>query len=163
MSEVRTLRSIPLSPEYETTVDAFLYDWLTQWTWKPLVILKCGKVYAFRVEKVNGKDRLIYMHREIVGVRLGSKRIVDHKDGNSLLNTGGNLRIASSSQNNANSKRKKKFGLKGAYPTAEGRFMSKITVNRVPIHLGVRDTEEEAHGLYCAAAVKYFGDFARFE
>lgn len=68
-----------------------------------------------------------------------------------------NLRIASRSQNRANSK-SRRAGLKGAYKGRSG--FTAVCRGR---YIGHFDTAEEAHAAYCAAAEKHFGEFARFE
>jgi hypothetical protein len=70
-----------------------------------------------------------------------------------------NLRKASRSQNLANSSVRCASGYKGAYPKGS-RWQSKITVSQSVIYLGSFDTKEAAHSAYCAAADKYFGEYA---
>lgn len=76
-----------------------------------------------------------------------------------------NLRIATRSQNKANSqaKRNNPTGFKGVHLNKVGKFEAKITLNSRQKHLGRFQTAEEAHAAYCAAAEKFFGEFARFE
>ena len=105
------------------------------------------------------------MHRLILGAPLGAD--VDHRDGDGLNNTRSNLRLASRSQNMANVTRtvhgaSSKY--KGITFIARLRlhpWKAQITVGGQHIDLGRWATEEEAARAYDAAAVKYFGEFAR--
>lgn len=72
-----------------------------------------------------------------------------------------NLRLASRSQNLANS-RTKRNGLKGVYFHKKSQtWHARIQINYHKISLGYYDTEQEAHHAYCIAAQKYHGQFAR--
>lgn len=51
--------------------------------------------------------------------------------------------------------------LKGTTPTKGGRWRAQICVNYDKIYLGTFDTELAAHKAYKAAAIQYFGEFAR--
>ena len=53
--------------------------------------------YAARAERVNGKYRKIYMHREITGAPDGME--VDHWDWDGLNNTRANLRVCTHTEN----------------------------------------------------------------
>jgi len=89
--------------------------------------------------------------------------IIDHIDGDPGNNRIDNLRRANQSQNGGNSRKSRK-GLKGAYPNSSGcTWCAKIRVGPQKMYLGCFKTEQEAHEAYCAAARKYFGEFARFE
>ena len=94
-------------------------------------------------------------------------RLVDHKNGNHRDNRLTNLRLATNKQNARNGK-VRRDGLKGAtWSIAANKWAAQIgnTENgrKVNNHLGLFDTEEEAHLAYCRAAVETFGEFARFE
>lgn len=74
-----------------------------------------------------------------------------------------NLRQATRSQNNANTPVRKhsQTGLKGV-SRRRARFVAQISVGGGKTrYLGTRDTPEEAHALYLAAARERHGEFAR--
>ena len=73
-----------------------------------------------------------------------------------------NLRQATRSQNNANTpvRRRSQTGFKGVRPR-RGRFVAQISAGGKTRYLGIRDTPEEAHALYMAAAREHYGEFAR--
>jgi hypothetical protein len=88
---------------------------------------------------------------------------IDHINLDSADNRWINLREATHSQNGANCKPRGELGFKGVQFDQRGRrkYIAKITVNSRTIRLGCFDSPEEAHAAYCAAAEKYFGEFAR--
>lgn len=91
------------------------------------------------------------------------KQQIDHKDRNSTNNAWSNLRVASPSQNAANRavRAGNKCGLKGAYRLPNGKFSASIKKDGRSKNLGQFETAEAAHGAYCAAARRAFGEFAR--
>lgn len=92
-------------------------------------------------------------------------KFLDHADGNKKNNKIENLRPATRSQNNHNQKIKKtsKTKLKGVcYHPQKMKWQARINVNKKKISLGYFLTAEEAHEQYKKAAIKYFGEFARF-
>jgi hypothetical protein len=88
---------------------------------------------------------------------------VDHRDGNRTNNLFSNLRPATNSENAFNARRysDNKSQLKGAWPTANGRYRAQITIKGRTYSLGCFATPEEAHRAYCEAAKRHFGQFAR--
>ena len=89
---------------------------------------------------------------------------IDHRNMNKADNRWSNLRIASNSQNQANrpATRRSSSGFKGVYwHSRRKRWHASISVDGRLIHLGYRDTQDEAASLYAAAAQKFFGEFAR--
>jgi len=94
------------------------------------------------------------------------KKKLDHINGIKSDNRICNLRLATDSQNDYNSKipKNNKSGYKGVHPEKRtGKWYSQIQVNKKRICLGTFDTPEEARAAYCAAAIKYHGEFARTE
>lgn len=153
---------ISLTRGYFVIVGESDYQFLTQWEWE-VWIGKNGHVYAVRTDEIEGKRRIILMHREILGLKHGDTRKVDHESGCGLDNRRDNIRVATSAENNRNAKRSitNSTGFKGVQKYFR-RFRAFITVDGKRIWLGSFPTAEEAHEAYKAAAVKYFGKFARF-
>lgn len=89
--------------------------------------------------------------------------MLDHINRNPSDNRICNLRIATLAQNMQNTKRAKgKAGLRGVVKM-EGRFAAFISHNNRRLYLGLFDTAEAAHKVWCEAAVKLRGEFARFD
>lgn len=91
-------------------------------------------------------------------------RCVDHANCDSLDDRWTNLRLATSSQNNANRRvcKNNTTGFKGvSYHKGKKRYRAAIGLGRKSVHLGHYDTPEEAHAAYLAAAKRLFGEFAR--
>lgn len=115
---------------------------------------------AYAATRINGKRTL--MHRYLLSVKQGE--IIDHKDGNGLNNTRGNLRICSETQNHQNAK--KRCGCSSQYKgvswhKGESKWHARITVNGNRISLGYFIHEHLAAEAYNWAAIKYFGEFAK--
>jgi hypothetical protein len=153
-SPLEDYRLIPLTQGQFAIVDACNFDWLNQWKWRTFSPHNSDLLYAVR------GHRAIYMHREIM--KPSSGMVVDHINHNALDNRLSNLRVVTQSQNIMNRRinRNNKTGLRGVELRANGRFLARIRVAGKAKHLGVFDTPEEAYSAYCAAADKYFGEFA---
>jgi predicted deacylase len=112
-------------------------------------------------------DRKIEAHRLAAELVFGSDSIVDmhidHKDRNILNNKISNLRIATASQNLANSKKsvKNTSGHKGVYKhSLSCGWVAQIRINKKITYLGIFNTPEKAKSAYDEAAETYFGEFA---
>ena len=119
-------------------------------------------------ELEEGWSKQIKLHRFILGMKKDNKKLVDHKNG-WLDNTFESLRITTKTNNNRYTKarkRTKNFDLpKGVRKTNSklSPYKAYIGYNGKQIYLGVFKTPEEAHKAYCEAALKYFGEYAKFE
>ncbi len=107
------------------------------------------------------------MHREIASLRirkLSENEVVDHRNRDGLDNRSENIRIATRSENHANSKKYKNKGaskFKGVgWDKVNRKWRAKIMIDYCTIHLGRFDSEIEAALAYNKAAIKLFGEFA---
>jgi HNH endonuclease len=86
---------------------------------------------------------------------------VDHVDNNPANNRLVNLRLANSSQNNANKPPRRKIGKGLFYREKYDSFAVRIKVRGKMIHIGIFRNEEDAKSAYFAAAKQHFGEYAR--
>ena len=111
---------------------------------------------------INGKQKTILMHREIL--RPPKELHVDHVDHNGLNNQRHNLRIATRSQNMHNQGKRinNTSGYKGVcWDKQNKKWRTQIKLNGKIIFLGYFPTKEDAHTAYVKACHKYHGEFAR--
>lgn len=154
-------RLIPLSKGLYAIVLASDYDWLSNWAWQAWYSALAHCWYAVRSDP----SGTYLMHREILGLGVGDKRLGDHRDTwNTLDNRRSNLRVATAQQSSANRRRNKNntSGYKGvSWSERFQKWRAYISVERRQIHLGYFHDAKVAHMAYCVAAKKYFGEFAR--
>lgn len=143
---------------FVTLVDDEDYEWLSQLKWWAGRDKKgkCTSVCCKDPEV--GSRRTLRMHRVLLGY--DGPDMVDHKDRNPLNNQKDNLRIATRSQNGANSTQEGD-GYKGVHRKRRGfGWEAYIGLNGKRIFWGGYGTEEDAARAYNKAAVKLFGEFA---
>lgn len=159
------MKEIALNRGHVALVDDSDYDELAKHRWT--ADRNKGTWYACCW--ISGHKRS--MHRELMGLPVGSPAIVDHVNGNGLDNQRGNLRIATRIQNNQNAGRspnQKRGGFKGvSWSKANKKWGAYI---RIPNptgtgagrlkHLGYFTEAESAARRYDAAALEHFGPFA---
>lgn len=162
LSQNLFFREIPLTQGQWTLVSAEDHDWLTQWKWQAAWRKHC--FYACRQPGRNERG-VILMHREILGLKFGDKRVGDHIDlVNTLDNRRENLRIANMAQNGINRRApvNNTSGYKGvSWHAGAGKWRAVITWERKQVHLGFFAAPEDAHAAYCVAAKQMYGEFAR--
>jgi len=116
--------------------------------------------YAFRREKV------IFMHRQIIKADDKQIEVVDHVNRNPLDNQKKNLRPATKSQNATNKRMPgtNKTGFLGVhFDKGSGRYRSQIKHNGKRINIGRFDNPEDAFRSYDAKAREVWGEFYKGE
>lgn len=88
---------------------------------------------------------------------------IDHENRDTLDDRWGNLREATRSQNQANTRlyRSNSSGYRGVHLNQYGRWRAIISENGKNRSIGYFDTKEEAHAAWLAEAAKAHGEFAR--
>lgn len=127
---------------------------------------EAGCVTLTGYRQVGFRRRYYRAHRIAWLLSTGSwpSELIDHVNGDKLDNRLGNLREATHAQNMANMRRPSTnvVGKKGvSFHRPTGRWQARIKADGKQRHIGFFDTPDAAHSAYCAAASKYFGQFAR--
>lgn len=149
-------RKIPLTQGKFTIVDDADFDWLNQSNW----YFHHG--YAVRkAPRHGGKQRMIHMHREILGTPMGME--TDHRNGDGLDNRRANLRVCTSSENHMNER--KREGMSSQYKGVSRlkrckKWKAQIYYDGVCHRLGRFTDEADAARAYNTAAREHFGEFA---
>ena len=114
--------------------------------------------------RINGKAYLA--HRLVFLMHHGHlPKEIDHIDGNKSNNAIENLRPATHSQNmhNAGKPKNNTSGFKGvSWHKKTGKWQARIRINDKQKYLGLFDTAEEAHQVYCENAKTSHKDYANF-
>lgn len=154
------MKEIELTRGCVALVDDEDYEELNRYTW-----CTASNLYAKRNGSVNGKRFTVLMHRQILNAPNGIE--VDHVNGERLDYRKGNLRLATFSENQRNSKCQKnnKLGIKGVFwKRSKNRFIAYISPPlQKQIWLGSFKTAQEAKEAYCKAAKELHGEFANLD
>lgn len=139
--------------------------------------IECDESDKFRITQYNwyhnGRINRVVIQGVIGGKTVSLGRFilnysgpleVDHKDHNEYNFKRDNLRLATRSQQMANSLPQGLRVFKGVFVDRKRKlgnpFRACIKVNRKTIHIGYFKVEEDAAKAYDTAAIKYFGEFA---
>lgn len=153
---------VPLTQDMTAIIDAADVPLVDGRLWA--AARRGSKIYAARSVWANGTNAVELMHRVILAAPTGA--LVDHIDGNGLLNRRTNLRCASRSQNamNAPAHSDNSSGIKGVHwSKAHGRWKAEICAQGNRRYLGLFDCRDEAAAAYAAAALSLHGEFARLQ
>jgi hypothetical protein len=146
------------------TLDAADYEREKQYKWRVLFDRTGRKAYVIRHEKRDGKWRIVYLHRSLLGIT--DRHIeVDHIDHNGLNCTRANLRACTRRQNMQH-RRKRTDGTsskyKGVHPyrRSPGKWQATVKVDGKYQHIGIFDDEVAAARAYDQSASFHFGKWA---
>jgi len=136
---------IGLTQGQEALLDQGDYKKFSKYKWHAT---KNGKNY-YAARRVDSK--IVYLHRELLGLKRSDKRLVDHINRDSLDNRMGNLRIVGMSTNVRN--REKRIGTtskhKGvSWSKRDKKWRAYITINGKTISLGYYNNEDQAAKVY---------------
>lgn len=148
---------IPLSKGKFAIVDAVDFDSLIRNSWHV-----SSNGYARGYVRRDGKKLFVYMHRFILGAPKGM--CADHRNSNKLDNRRSNLRVTTYNGNSQNQrmKRNNTSGFKGvSFAKNYGKYKAAICIRSKHYNLGLFKTPEEAYAVYCEAATRLHGEFAR--
>jgi hypothetical protein len=124
---------------------------------------KGDNIYAIRhLLSADEKAKIIGMHRYIMLAPAGL--LVDHRNNDGLDNRRANLRLATSSQNGCNIRKRKNTSSRFigvCFDKSRGKWNARIAYQKKSINLGRFKDEVEAAKTYDLAAIKYHGEFAR--
>lgn len=144
------LIKIPLKKGLFTTIDAADWERVKGWKW---CLNSQGYVHAH----VSGtKAKRMNLHRLVMGCQPGDGIVVDHKNGDRLDNSRGNLRLCTKTENGRNSKKRggTKFPYKGVGDAKEGKY-------RMMFGMSGFATPEDAARQWDVIAQFVYGEFAR--
>lgn len=148
------MKTIPIKQGGFALVDDCDFDSLSKFTW-----LMHNAGYAIRREEINGVQKNIRMHRQIMGFPDGKD--IDHINRNKLDNRKDNLRVCTRLQNSKNQKLKpcNTSGFKGV-SKLKTKWQANIRNGKTFSYLGCFNAPKEAAQAYDRAALRLHGEFA---
>jgi len=154
------MKEIPLTKGYVALVDDEDYPYLSQFKWHAAVETDGGVCAVRNSPSVNGRSKLLYMHRIVLNAPPG--KLVDHRNSMPLDNQKHNLRLCTNAQNCKNQGKSKAntSGFCGVFKI-KNRFIAKIMSDWKTIYLGCFLTPERAATAYDMAAIACHGEFAK--
>lgn len=136
---------IPLTQGRAALVDDVDADAVNKFKWCACRT-KRGRFVAVRGTRVNGKRRLVYLHRYLMGLEPGDGLEVDHIDFDGLNNQRSNLRVVSPRANKeyqpSRGGSSRFVGV--TFDKARNRWRAQIQVDGQMKNLGRYETEAEA-------------------
>ena len=156
------MKEIKLTQNKVALVDDENFEYLNQFKW---YTARNGRTWYARrhASRINGKQKLIQMHRIIINAPKHLQ--VDHVNGDGLDNRKENLRLCTHQENHFNIKnthKNNKLRTKGiTWHKTIKKFRAQIMINKKAIHLGYFNVMGDADSAYRIAEEKYFGKFAR--
>lgn len=158
---------IPLTQGQYALIDVENYDILSKFKWKAVWCSHSKQFRAARSIRLNGKQKTIYMHRDIV--LLNDNDHVDHINHNTLDNRKSNLRAVTNSVNHKNTRMRSDntSGVCGvSWSKKAGKWQSQIMSCGKYMHLGyfsnlfdavcIRKSYEILHNFHVNHGKRYY-------
>jgi len=148
------MKQIPLSQGKSALVDDEDYKYLMQWKWH------FSNGYAIRSAQTPRPRKHIYMHRVVA--KTPDELEVDHINHNRVDNRKENLRNCTRRQNQHNQsvQKRKIFSQFKGVTKYRSKWVTRISINRIPIHIGYFENERHAAMAYDIWAKDLFGEYA---
>ena len=151
---------IKLTKGMFTEIDEADFEYISQWKWG-----FGANGYAVRTVQIDGKKKTVLMHRVLLSAPKGTD--VDHANQDKLDNRRNNLRLATRSQNRANTTSRARpnselpMGVSyNPSPRTRQPFMARVCRDGKSYFCGNFYTVEEAHEAYLTKKRMLFGEFA---
>lgn len=156
------MKKIKLTKNQFAIVDDEDFEELNKFKWHASKGKRDG-FYALRKAYYHPGCETIAMQRQIMGLRRGDKKQVDHINHNTLDNRKENLRLCTNSQNRRNARgnlnTSSKF--KGvSFSADKNKYEVYIWINNKNMYLGCFKNEHIAAFVYNIFALLYYGEFA---
>lgn len=142
-------------------VDDDIYEQIKDRHWRLIKVTNGAEYIVWKTHSA-GQDVTVYLHRLVMGSPKG--KMVDHINGDPFDNRRENLRVATNSQNQMNSK--KRSGTSSQYKNVywnkkRGAWKAQIAVDGKTIFLGYFDKEHHAAYAVDLSLPAIHGEFAR--
>lgn len=156
-----SVREVRMASGHVALVDCVDWPLVAGRSWFPHVTAPGRQPYAHCWSWESGSRKKLYMHRLIL--KPEGRLHVDHINGNTLDNRRCNIRVATVSQNIANSRPISGCSsqFKGVSLFRSGKWVAYITHCSTRMHLGYFASQEAAARAYDTKALELFGEFAR--
>lgn len=155
------MKTIPLNRGMFAIVDDGDFEMLNQFNWSVYEQKHVHGPSTFYAQCRSG-EKVLLMHRVILGLIPGDKMDVDHINHDGLDNLRDNLRVVTHAQNLANQKSNRGTSrFKGVcWHKGVGKWVAKINKDGKRTHLGYYPTEEIAARAYDEKALAQWGEYA---
>lgn len=112
---------------YIVLIDEEDYEKVSNYKWH---ILHNHNKYCTAHININGKDTALLLHRFLMNLENGDKRMINHKDGNSLNNQKSNLEICNNMYNLQSINTKKNFGCISIKKNRLKKYQAMVSINK---------------------------------
>jgi len=115
--------------DYTLLIDEEDFHKISKYHWY-ILHCKCNLKYCKTDIYNNGKRTKLMLHRFLMGLEKGDKRIINHKDGNGLNNQKSNLEICNSLYNSQSINTKKRFGTISIVKNRPRKYRARVNINK---------------------------------